>query len=191
MPRNTAIHLLLPSDSKPDPRLVNVWHDLYEFSRAANIATQTSRKLEANLLQEVMISVQYRLLHLQYGEDDAQELLRMAMLVYSTTIFPVLFSQFGVTHLSYPSLPGCLRGFLIIPKQASSEKLKALLWLLVVVRTSVLDDELIDLQLAQAVQALDLSSWDEILVILKGFLWINILHKEQAKKLLDKIGPWR
>lgn len=188
MPRNTAIHLLLPSDSKPDPRMVHIWHDLYEFSRAANIATQTGRKLEANTLQEVMISVQYRLLHLQYGEDNAHEMLRIVMLAYSTTIFPILFSQFGGTPLSYPSLPSCRRGFLIIPKQASSDKLKALLWLLVIVRILILDDELIDLQLAQAVQALDLSSWDEILVILKGFLWVEILHKEQAKRLLDKIG---
>jgi hypothetical protein len=53
-----------------------------------------------------------------------------------------------------------------------------------------LDDELIDLQLSQAVQALDISSWDEVLFILKGFLWIDILHTEQAKKVLDKICPW-
>jgi hypothetical protein len=93
--QNTAIHFLLPGNSKPDPRVVNVWHDLYEFSREANIATQVGRKLEANILQEVMISVQYRLLYLQYGEDDAYELLKMVMLAYSTTIFLFLFSQFG------------------------------------------------------------------------------------------------
>jgi hypothetical protein len=187
-PQNTAIHLLLPSNSKPDPRIVNVWHDLYEFSRAANIATQTGRKLYANLLEEVMISVQYRLLHLQYGEEDAHELLRMVMLAYSTTIFPLLFFQFGATPLSYPSLPSYLRRFLIIPEQTSSEKLKAMLWLLVVVRISILDNELVDLQLAQAVQALDLSSWAEVLIILKGFLWVDILHNEQTKMVMDKIG---
>jgi hypothetical protein len=187
-PQNTAIHLLLPSDSKPDPRMVNAWHDLYEFSRAANIATQTGRKLDANLLEEVMISVQYRLLHLQYVEDDAHELPRVVMLAYSTTIFPLLFFQFGATPLSYPSFPGCLRRFLIIPKQASSEKLKAMLWLLVIVRISIMDDEMINLQLAQAVQALDLSSWDEVLIILKCFLWVDILHSKQTKRLIDKIG---
>jgi hypothetical protein len=189
-PQNTAIHFLLPSDSKPDPRMVNVWHDLHELSRAANIATQTGRKLDANLLEEVMISVQYRLLHSQYGEDDTHELLRVVMLAYSTTIFPLLFFQFGATPLNCPSLPSYLRRFLIIPKQASSEELKAMLWLLVIVRMSILDDELIDLQLAHAVQSLDLSSWDEVLVTLKGFLWVDILHNEQTKRLIDKIVSW-
>ena len=137
-----------------------------------------------------MISVQYRLLHLQYGEDDVHELLRVVMLAYSTTIFPLLFFQFGATPLSYSSLPSYLRRFLIIPEQTSSEKLKAMLWLLVVVRISILDDELIDFQIFQAVQALDLNSWDEVLVTLKGFLWIDILHNEQTKRLIDKIGYW-
>ena len=112
------------------------------------------------------------------------------MLAYSTTIFPVLFSQYGATVWSYSPLASDLRASLIIPMQASSEKLKALLWLLLIARISILDDELIDLQLAETVQALDISSWDEALFILKGFLWIDALHTEQAKMLLDKIYPW-
>ena len=185
---NTAIHVLR-GNSTSDPRMVNVWHDLYEFSRAANIAIQTGRKLESELLDQVMISVQYRLLHLQYDNEDAHELLRMVLLAYSTTIFSPLFSHFGALPLSYPSLPTCLRGLLNTLEQPSNEKLKVLLWLLIVVRISMLDDELIDLQLSQTVQALGLSSWDEILVVLKGFLWVDMLHEEQVKKILIIYRP--
>lgn len=186
VPQNTAIHVLR-GDSICDPRLLNVWHDLYEFSRAANIAAQTGRKLKPDLLQEVMISVQYRLLHLQYDPEDAHELLRMVILAYSMTIFPPLFSHFGAPPISYPSLPSCLRGHLVTLEQSSDEKLKVLLWLLVVVRISILDDELIKAQLTQTMQALNLSSGDDILVILKGFLWIDVLHEEQAKRILNGI----
>jgi hypothetical protein len=62
--RTTAPHILI-DDSEPDLKLINVWLDLYEISRATNIATQTGRKLQPDLLQDVMISVQYRLLNLQ------------------------------------------------------------------------------------------------------------------------------
>lgn len=178
---------MLCGDSISDPRMVNVWNDLYEFSRAANIATQTGRKLEPGLLREVMISVQYRLLHLQYDKEDTHELLRMVILAYSTTIFPPLFSHFGAAPISYPSLSGCLQWFLFTLQEPSDEKLKALLWLLAVIRISILDDELIDLNLAQTVQALGLNSWDEILTIMKGFLWIEKLHEPQAKRIFHDI----
>lgn len=163
------------------------WYDLYEFSRAANIATQTGRKLESDLLQEVVISVQYRLLHLQYDNEDAHELLRVVMLAYSITILPLLFSHFGPAPFSSPSLPSCLRNLLMTLEQLSHEKLKVLLWLLVIVRISILDDKLVDFQLSQILQALDLSSWDKILGILKSLLWIDVLHKEQAKELFYDI----
>ncbi|RFU35549.1 hypothetical protein B7463_g763, partial [Scytalidium lignicola] len=52
VPQYTLIHSMLHNDSSPDPKIVNVWHDLHELSRAANIATQTGQKLETNLFQE-------------------------------------------------------------------------------------------------------------------------------------------
>jgi hypothetical protein len=133
-----------------------------------------------------MVSVQYRLLNLQYDNKDEYELLRVVILAYSATILPLLFSQFGAApHLRYPSLHSCLQRSLITLERLSNEKLKAFLWLLVIVGISVLDDTLINLQLGETIQASNLSSWDEILVMLKSFLWVDILHGEQAKKLLS------
>jgi hypothetical protein len=134
-----------------------------------------------------MISVQYRLLHLQYGNDDAHELLRVVMLAYSITVLPLLFSHFGPAPFSSPPLPSCLRILLMKPGELSHNKLKVLLWLLVIVRISILDDKLADFQLGQILQALDLSSWDKILGILKDLLWIDVLHTEQAKGLFHDI----
>lgn len=183
-PQNTAVHLLC-GDSDPDPRMVNIWLDLYEFSRAANIATQTRRKLETDLLQEVMISVQYRLSHAEYDNDDVHELLRIVLLAYSTIIFPSIFCHFGVPPISYPSLSKCLDGVLIKFKKPSKNISKVLLWLLVIIRIQVLDNALIEDQLFQTVQALNLTSWDEILPILKGFLWVDVLHEEKARCIFE------
>jgi hypothetical protein len=184
--RTTAPHILI-LDTEPDPKIINVWNDLYEISRASNIATQTGQKLQANLFQDVMISAQYRLLHMQYDSKDPHELLRMVMLAYTTTIFSPLLSDFGGGRLSFPSLLSCLQVLLTTLDLSSYEKLKALLWLFVIARISISDDELITHQLAQSVQALNLSSWDEILVIMKGFLWIDVIHTDLAKKLFDKM----
>jgi len=32
---------------------------------------------------------------------------------------------------------------------------------------------------------LNLNSWDEVLEILKGFLWVDVLHGERGKKLFN------
>jgi len=62
-----------------------------------------------------MISVQYRLLNLQYDNADVHELLTVVMLAYSTTILPLLFSQFGaesVLQLSIsPQFPTKVFGY--------------------------------------------------------------------------------
>ncbi|RDW62815.1 hypothetical protein BP5796_11117 [Coleophoma crateriformis] len=186
--RNTAMHLLC-GKTNPDPRLVNVWLDLYEFSKAVNIATQTGRTVEFELFQETMISIQYRLLHLDYLDDKAQELLRIVMLEYATKIYPPLFSHFSTAPMRYPSLRGCLQYYLTTVEQSSNEQSKALLWLITTLKLLFLDDELKGTQLSQILQVLNLSSWDEVLAILKGFLWIDVLHKEQAKALFDKSWP--
>jgi hypothetical protein len=185
VPWMTTVNFLV-GDLNTDSKMVNIWHDLHEFSRAANIATQTNRKLEPDLLQEVMISVQYRLLNLQYENKDAHELIRVVMLAYSITILPLLFSHFTPTPpINYPSLQIWLQRFLIIAKESSNEKLKALLWILVVVGITIMDNEPINLQLTHIMQALNLNSWDEVLEILKGFLWVDVLHGERGKKLFN------
>jgi len=75
-------------------------------------------------------------------------------------------------------------------EQLSDEKLKAMVWLLVIIRISVLDNTVIDLPLCQTIQALQLSSWDEMLFILKGFLWVDMLHGQETKKLLSNTAIW-
>ncbi|PVH81931.1 hypothetical protein DL98DRAFT_570798 [Cadophora sp. DSE1049] len=180
VPLSTAIHSILRgSGTVLDARLLAIYSDLHEFSRAANLAAQTGRKLETDLLQDVMISVQYRLLHLKYDVTDAQELLRVVMLAYSITILPLLFSQFGgYSSLSFLSFQECFPTH--VRTKASEDRSRAWLWLLVVVGLSNLDCDVVDLDshLSCTVQDLGLESWKNVLVVLKSFLWIDVLHSE-------------
>ncbi|KAH7386295.1 hypothetical protein BKA64DRAFT_758856 [Cadophora sp. MPI-SDFR-AT-0126] len=189
VPLTTAIHAMLTgSGTTADAKMLAIYSDLHEFSRAANLAAQTGRKLEPDLLQDVMISVQYRLLHLKFDDEDVHELLRVVMLAYSATILPLLFSQFGgYSSLSFPSFQDCLRAH--VQNESSHERSRAWLWLLVVVGVSNLDCDVEDLDshLASAVRDLDLKSWKDVLVVLKTFIWIDVLHSEQAKTLLTEV----
>lgn len=85
----TPIHSLHPST--PDQRLVNVWLDLREFSRLANLALQTGRKMPGELFQEALISAQYRLLALgaekHYNSPLVEQMAQMGMLAFSTISF--------------------------------------------------------------------------------------------------------
>lgn len=85
----TPIHMLHPST--PDQRLVNVWLDLREFSRLANLALQTGRKMPGELFQEALISAQYRLLALgaekHYNSPLVEQMAQMGMLAFSTLTF--------------------------------------------------------------------------------------------------------
>ena len=55
-----------------DFRLLHIWADLHELNATFNLANVTGRKFGASLFQEIMVSLNYRLLHLNYAitEDD-------------------------------------------------------------------------------------------------------------------------
>jgi hypothetical protein len=42
-----------------DMKLSNIWADLREFTKSANLAFQTGQKMDGVLFQEILISVQY------------------------------------------------------------------------------------------------------------------------------------
>ncbi|OKL57909.1 hypothetical protein UA08_06443 [Talaromyces atroroseus] len=90
LPKHERLPTVTPLDTLDDAtdwRLINVWHDLRELITAINLAHQTKRKLSSTLFQEALVSVQYRLQHLTYEICDQHEVLRLALLVFSTTTF--------------------------------------------------------------------------------------------------------
>lgn len=174
VPHHTDLHDIITT---PDPRLVNIWVDMKEFCKAANIAFITGHKLDPELFQEVMTSIQYRLLHLGYdhaaGRDDAlHEALRLSMLAFASTVF--LKIQGLVLH--FDILGARLKAAILAlerPKDKAGREM--MLWILVMTGISTFhgvdDDWLTDYFAGK-----DPLPWKEARDVLKGRLWIDCLH---------------
>jgi hypothetical protein len=68
-------------------RLRNVLKDVHALSCISNLAFQTGRKLSPELYNEIMISILYRLTHLNFDKDDLQEAVRLGLLCFCSTVF--------------------------------------------------------------------------------------------------------
>lgn len=172
----------------PDIRLVNVWRDLREFAMAINLAHQTQRKLSPSLFQEALISVQYRLQHLAYDGLDKHEILRVALLAFSASIF----LEIHAASVPLRHLAGQLRTLLqSVQQETNTEWQKLILWLTYVGRISVLDcpEDLgwLKEQSLNATRAIGPKSWVETRQILKSLVWVDVVHDEAGKRFFDDV----
>ncbi|KAL2135127.1 hypothetical protein VTI74DRAFT_9720 [Chaetomium olivicolor] len=85
--RFPELKLVLRLHQRPDPRLLNVWADLREFSRLVNDATTRGMKVPGELVSQLAL-VPHRLIHLgpegrdPGGNGSLHELLRLCMLAF-------------------------------------------------------------------------------------------------------------
>ncbi len=202
-----------------DPRLAAVWADMAEFCRTVNLAFATGAKLEPVLFQEMMVSVQYRLLHMRYGGStgagehrdavDAHKLheaVRLAMLAFATTVFmQIAHIDMRYAHLA-SGLEAALRA-LEVPLAADADccGMELRVWLLLVANTSLppsprravaeIEEDSgtgnwLETELVQALRELGVASWAGTREILKRWgLWIDMVHDRRGKNMLT--GVWR
>ncbi|KAB5585505.1 hypothetical protein GE09DRAFT_1277029 [Coniochaeta sp. 2T2.1] len=171
----------------PDAKLVNVWVDLREFCRAANIAVATGRLLDPDLFQEVMTSVQYRLLHLRYGDGDGDgtgredtwhEAVRLSMLALATTVFLRIHGM----EMRYHDLGRRLKAAMLALGGASGGKKKRemLLWMAVVAGVAIFHGPVDGSWLREYAREADVESWTAARGVLKDRLWIDHLHDKEG-----------
>ncbi|KAK3684052.1 putative necrosis-inducing factor-domain-containing protein [Podospora appendiculata] len=177
-----------------DYRLVNIWTDLQEWTRATNIAFQTGFKIDGRVFQEIAVSAQYRLVHLGYdNRHSSQEtLLRSGMLAFTITTF----LKINGVAVKYEALAQSIRGTLLSPSfLADAEQtgarggrsaafLRLKLWYLFVAYVSVLDgaeDEAVLVhRVRETLSALGLCqrsvsvspSWPEVRDILREHIYL-------------------
>ena len=94
--RFTELSAALALHSRPDPRLLNVWADLREFSARVNDTVARGAKVPMDIASRLATSVPHQLLRLRVdeglvGEGAAcggllHELLRLCMLAYAKTL---------------------------------------------------------------------------------------------------------
>jgi hypothetical protein len=169
-----------------DEKLSNIWSDLQEFAKASNIAFQTNRRLEQAVFQQLMISVHYRLLHLEsaHAAHSLEESLRLGMLAFSATIFLQMRGiRLGYQYLA-SRLEVCFRGMQALDETVA---LEFELWLLFMSDVSTLIDPLknswlLD-RLSLTTEKLGLRSWEKTRTVLKAHLWVDRLHDDPGEKL--------
>ncbi|OIW27676.1 hypothetical protein CONLIGDRAFT_444179 [Coniochaeta ligniaria NRRL 30616] len=185
--RHTDLYDVLAS---PDQRLVNVWVDLKEFCRAANIGVVTGRKLDPELFQEVMTSVQYRLLHLDYGGGSGEggawhEAIRLSMLAFATTVF----LKIRGLEIGYEDLSRRLRAaMLALDYAGDAVEREMMLWMAFVAGMSMFHGRVDGGWLKDYLSVAGVTSWKATRSILKDRLWVDCIHDKQGEAVYHELS---
>ncbi|KFA54404.1 hypothetical protein S40293_04313, partial [Stachybotrys chartarum IBT 40293] len=166
-----------------DERLYSLFSDMRDFCSLANHLRQTGDKLDPQLLQDVMLSLQYRLLLLDYGKDERfffEEAIRVALLAFKVS----LFMQANIRH-PYELLCASLK-VSVEKLDLSNSRLGDLkLWMLFV-GSMILFDAYDPWVLAAVGMMTRGQTWEEVHGRLKGVMWIHAIHDAQGTKLFQR-----
>lgn len=170
-----------------DTRLRHVVADTREFCTIANLAHVTGRRMKPQLFQEIMVSLQYRLLHL--GFDDlirsaADEALRLAVLSFTTTIF----LQVAGIETRYSRLAARFKSALVTLETQTTEcSPHAKVWMLVAasISLSLTSHKWLRIALSETVGEAHISEWSEMKRVLKKFFWVDVIHDAAGKAVFE------
>ncbi len=187
--RNEKAPLETPLDaisSASDERLINVWRDLRKFTQAVNLAFQVGGRVKIQTFQEIIISAQYRLLHLSYDQQDTHEVIRLGMLAIASTLFLGIHGA----PAKYGYLTSQFRRSLQSSEQLGTEEWSKLtLWLLFAASSSVFgtseDEGWLQERLVQVKTALGLSTWPAVREVLKSHLWVDAINDEAGRRFFE------
>ena len=167
-------------------KLLKVLEDVHAFSCISNLAYQTTRKLAPEMYNEAMISIIYRLMHLSFEPNSLEELLRLGLLCYSTTIF--LFNRYDSPYQNL--LRGFLKALIKLHKAQRSEMLSSIqLWLVMLPnlinsnggnRDGITSDPDIDL-LPEVLERYRVVSWSQAREMLLSVAWVGFVHDQRGE----------
>lgn len=171
---------------RPDPRLLNVWADIREFSTLVNKATTTGVKMAATSFLQLSRSAPYRLLSMQCVHPF-HELLRLSMLAF---LKPLLIKSPG-TGRTMTYLAEKLKANLLEQTfpPSSVEQASLLLWSLFITCLSIFEEEdqkWLQVLVVQTVDTLGLRTWADTRAVLKGFLWVDLVLDQAGERVFEK-----
>ncbi|KAI8665190.1 hypothetical protein NCS56_00954200 [Fusarium sp. Ph1] len=170
-----------------DRRLCYIFQDVQDFSQLVNFLLQSHQKIQPGIFQDLLTSLQYRILLLNFGIDNRfAELLRLSMLAYLTV---VLF-RLPQVKLQYPFLGSQLRTSCQTFTPANDQERRVFAWAMFVGFTSVLDlqDEELTMMLSEMMVPCLGSSWCEVKASLKGVLWIDGIYDGPGQEVYEKFA---
>jgi hypothetical protein len=170
-----------------DRRLYYIFQDVQDFSQLVNFLFQSHQKIRPGIFQDLLTSLQYRILLLDFGIDNRfAELVRLSMLAYLTV---VLF-RLPQVKLQYPFLGSQLRTSCQTFKPANEQERRAFAWAMFVGFMSALDlqDEELTMMLSEMMVPCLGSSWGEVKASLKEVLWIDGIYDGPGEEVYEKFA---
>ncbi|KAK1979064.1 hypothetical protein LZ30DRAFT_751698 [Colletotrichum cereale] len=172
-----------------DHRMGNVFQDLHDFSRLANFLVKTGRKIDPNVFQKLMISIQYRLLYLEPAEQNSvSEMFRLGMISFITTLFlKVQGAKITLTCFAGQLRSACQN--LHVSEFSTATVRLMFAWTLVIGAISVFD-ECDDLWLLPKLASLRDSlgpTWPEAKASLEEVMWMDLVHSPNGIKVFQKL----
>jgi hypothetical protein len=168
-----------------DIKLCYIWADVREFTRSANLAFQTRQKMECVLFQEILLSVQYRLLLFDGSTSPLDEAIHTGLLTFATNVFLE-----SVLVVRFEKLSARLRDSILgLQGLEDDSMLEFKLWLLFVAGMSIVAedrDAWLQPEMVKTLKALRLASWKAVRDRLKGHLWIDRLHDSGGKEAFEE-----
>ena len=169
-----------------DKKLSNIWADLREFTKSANLAFQTGKKMDCVLFQEILISIQYRLLYISNNSSHLDTIIHVGMLAFATNVF----LQMQGFAMRFEKLSARLQHVTIgLQSFRDGSVLEFTLWLLHFARVTNVSvknrDPWLEFEMSKALEALNLTSWESTRDTLKKYLWIDVLHDKGGKKAFE------
>ena len=174
-----------------DPRLFNIWADLKEFSNTANEALATKVKIPAALFSPLCTSVPQRLSSLRFDPTSLHELLRLSMLAY---IKNILIQLEGIGKKMTVLANGLKVAPLAQQFPPALGNAELLLWALVIACSSIFEDfdqDWLRKALVKTCSSLGLQTWTETRVIMKRFLWIDMVHDQRGEQVIERWSGMR
>lgn len=169
-----------------DSKLAHIYTDLQTFSITTNLAFQSTNKISPTLFQEILISTQYRLSFLEYPYNFIEHILRLALLVFSTTIF----LQTRGIRTRFQPLSAQLRTAVVGDRFRELEW-QLRVWILVMAAIVAVTEEddfwILPLLRKEIKDHVELRHWEDLRRVLKRFLWIDVLHDPDGKMVCEKI----
>ncbi|TDZ40385.1 hypothetical protein C8035_v004139 [Colletotrichum spinosum] len=183
-PDTRAIRTLMASI---DLRLNYVFQDLHDFSRLAGFVAVRG-KMDPNLFQELMTSVQYRILYIDpIDNSPLTEAFRLGMLGYITTLFLQLCGiRFRFSLLAKKTRAACKK---VTVSDLSTPAAKLVhVWTLFMSSTSILeaDDDVWILPKLAGLRGTLGETWPEAKEKLSCVLWIPSIHDTPGIKLFKR-----
>jgi hypothetical protein len=167
-------------------RLYGIWKDAQDLSQLINDSHKSCQKIPELSLEELMTSIQSRLLMLEFNNDNMfSELLRMSLLAFLTTVF----WSFPGVRFNYPYLANQLRQSYLAFTPTTTEESYIFAWALMVGATSLFHapDQTWILQKLRPLIRDNLGrTWFDVQNNLRRIMWIDSIHDVPGREVFNR-----